>query len=153
MIELKSYLIRIVATAILCGIIKSLCETSKLSAMVRMSLSIVMAIAVLRPILNIDINDFSLEVQGIAGDAEAIISEGTETAQDALADLVSQQTANFLKSKALQLGADVEVQVHVRDGVPVGATMTGDILPYIKSQLSAWMAAEIGIEREAQNWN
>lgn len=150
--EIRNYLLQIVATAILCGILRSLSVTSRFSSAIGMMLGIVMTITLMRPILNIDTNRLSLEMLALTDEGDAIIAQGSDAAQIAFSGAVSEQTANYIRNKALQLGAEIAVEVEVNEGIPVGVTIEGAISPYARSQLSSWLVSEIGIRREAQNW-
>ena len=150
--EIRNYLLQIVATAILCGILRSLSVTSRLSSAIGMMLGIAMTITLMDPILNWDTSGLSLEMLALADDGDAIITQGSDAAQTAFADLVSEQTGSYIRNKALQLGAEITVEVEVKDGIPVSVTIEGAISPYARSQLSSWLVSEIGIKREAQTW-
>ncbi len=151
--EIRIYLLRIIAAAILCSVVTSLCNASKFSSLIRMILGIVMAISVLQPILNIDVSRLSMNIQSITDGGETIITQGRETAQRALSAIVSEGIGEYIEEKARQLGADIAVHVDVKDGAPVGVFLEGDASPYIRSQLSAWILTEIGLEKEALNWH
>ena len=150
---LGKYLLQIVAAAILCGILSSLCERSAYMPVMRMILGVVMLICVLQPILKLRFRDISMQFNEIAVASDGFVAEGQEMASAAASAIISDSVNTYIENKAAALGAEVTASVYVKEGIPGSVIIIGDVSPYVRSQLSAWIVAEIGIGKEEQKWN
>ena len=147
------YLLQIVAVAILCGILGSLCEKSSNMPVIRLILGTVMVISVLQPVLKLSIQDITMDYHEMAIMGNGYVTEGQDQAKAAAAVIISDRINAYIENKAAQLGAEVSASIYMKDGIPESVTIAGDIPPYVRSQLSAWIASEIGIVKEEQRWN
>jgi len=154
--ELRSYLVRITAAAILCGIATALLgKTEAVGKLVKMIAGIFMTLVIMSPLVQIRWNDFLLYQENLELDAAYIASSGANSAKEAWLDGIKASTGTYILDKAKMLGADVTVEVMVSTSdppIPNGVRISGTISPYGKTALSEWIARELGIAEEDQIW-
>lgn len=147
-----SYLLQTVTAAILCSIVITLTGGSNFVKPIQFFTGLIMVIIVMKPIVNAEFDIDILGSQSILKNSYAIVAQGEETAKDALAAVITDSVAAYIQDKAQRLGTAVTVQVEVTDGIPTGVMIAGNIPPYARSQLSQWIASELGIPEEEQHW-
>ena len=83
-------------------------------------------------------------------DGESLAAEGEAMAADAKEDIIRSQVEAYILDKA---GVDLAVSVALDDeGIPCGITLTGDISPQTKAQLSRMLEEDLGLGEEVQQW-
>ena len=154
--QLRSYILSVIAAAILCAL--SLRITGKqgsAAAVMRFVCGMVMAAVVVQPIGASVIPD----LRGYFTDLEAQVSQtvalGTENSKQMLAQRIQSEIQTYIQDKASLLGAALDVTVEVDNGelpVPVGVVLRGAVSPSAKSVLSQLIEEELGIGKENQTW-
>ena len=80
-------------------------------------------------------------------------AEGTALAADAKADIITAQVEAYILDKAALYQAPVTVDVTLdEEGTPVSVRLSGAVSPYAKTRLSEMMETDLGIKKEAQQW-
>lgn len=151
--QIGRYLLQIVAAAILCGIVGSLCNGSALDSLIRLVLAAVILLAVTKPIRSLRFSDIDLDFDTIAARGEQIIAQGEKSAKNAMSEIISEKVNAYVETKAACWGADIRVQTAVKNGIPNTITIAGEVSPYVRTQLTSWIEAEIGVKGEALDWN
>ena len=151
--DIGRYLLQIVAAATLCSIVCSLCDKSAFISAVRMIAGVIMVITVAQPILKLRIDGLDIPIEEIRNQGNAYIAQGQADSETAAATIISNRLSEYIEDKASRWGADVTVNVSMCGHVPDEITITGDVSPYVRAQLSAWITAEMGVGEDAQNWN
>lgn len=151
--QIGRYLLQIVAAAILCGIIGNLCNSSAFDSLIRLILGAVMLLAVTKPIRNHQFFDIDFDFDAITAHGEQIIAQGENSAKNAMSQIISEKVNTYVENKASCWGADVQVQTAIKNGIPDTITISGEVSPYVRTQLASWIEAEIGIKGEALDWN
>lgn len=153
---LREYFLSVTAAAVICGILTSLLGTKGTAgSMVKLICGLFLAFTVIRPIADIQIEDFALFTAEISDDAQAAVSMGEDFNRDSLAEIIKDETEAYILDKARILGAELQVDVTLsRDSqpVPVEVLISGDISPYGKTQLQEIIAEDLGIAKENQLW-
>ena len=153
---IKAYILSVAAAAILCAVVRRLLEKKGTAGSVgKLLTGIFMAVTVLSPLtgLTVDpVEDIMNDYRSAAEDAVAI---GEKSANEALRESISQRLEAYIIEKALNLGADVVVEIKLSQDLyptPVGIKITGQIAPYAKSRLQRIIQEDLGIGEEDQIW-
>ncbi|MBR6596043.1 MAG: hypothetical protein IKK72_05690 [Oscillospiraceae bacterium] len=153
---IREYLISVTAAALLCGILKSLMgEKGSSAALVRLICGIFLALTVIRPLKELNLQDLSLLPTGLLEEARATSGEGEEYTRLAKEDLIKQQCEAYILDKAQTLEASIQVEILISqegDPIPAGSIITGNLSPYARNQLSETLTEELGIPQEDQKW-
>ena len=154
--SVKTYLLSIVAAAVVCGIITRLVgEKGTQGAMVKLIAGLFLAFTVIRPVADIRLDtltDFT-DLYTDAGVQAA--AEGERMTKDALRSSIKAQTEAYILDKAAGLDLNLEVEVTVsQDEIPVpnAVRLSGKASPYAKSRLQEIITQEIGVDKENQLW-
>ena len=154
---MKEYILSVIATAILCAIIKSFVgEKSATAKIVGLLCGIAIAITVVKPLKDIKFHNIPSFLHSISADADKYIQEGTNAAEKSLAGIIKSQTEAYILDKADRMGLDISVEVELDDksgNAPVGVRIVGKISPYAKEVLSSFLQDDLGIAKEKQQWN
>lgn len=85
-------------------------------------------------------------------EAASIISKGQEVANEQLDAVIRDRVCAYIEDRADIYGAEITASVALSQHIPSEITLHGEIAPYAKRQLAAWISEELGIPKEAQNW-
>lgn len=152
---IREYLIRVTAAALICGVATKLIHKGVIGSVIKLSAGIFMALTVISPLINIQLDsiaDFTFDIQSAA---DAAAAEGEISAREAMAQIISEQTAAYILNKAETLGAMLTVEVTVSEDeyqIPSAVKIEGSVSPYAKSVLSAYISENLGISTEEQTW-
>jgi len=151
-----NYLLRILTTALICGILVRITgDKGLLTEIVKLLAGVCMAITVLSPWVNIRLENMQDIALDFTVDAETAAEEGKNSAREAISDIIKSQTETYILDKAASLGITVTVEVQLtEDAVPYPAfvTLRGPVSPYVKSVLSNYISENLGIGMEEQKW-
>ena len=153
---LRSYILSVVAAAVLCTVVNALIgKKSTNSAVVKMLTGLFMAVTVLSPWVDLNVLDFQLVTGNISDVADAAIAQGEEMAQDALEAIIKQDTEAYILDKAASMALNIEVEVMLgstNPPLPEKVYLKGSVSPYAKSILCQCIATDLGIPEENQIW-
>lgn len=154
--EIRAYLLRITAAALLCGILtKILGKKGMLTTTVKLITGVFMALTVVGPLVSIRLDTLDEFTEGISYDASAAVAEGEISAMETMSEIIKQQIQAYILDKAETLGAQLSVEVILSEDtppVPCVVRITGKISPYGKNVLSAYINDDLGIGVEDQIW-
>ena len=147
---LTQYILTVVAAAMLVGILQSLAGQGTMGTLTKLLGGVFLALTMLSPVLKLEIPDPAEWFSDVMMDGESMAAEGTALAADAKEDIIRSQVEAYILDKA---DADLAVSVELdAEGVPCGVTLTGDVSPRAKAQLSRMLAEELGLGEEVQQW-
>lgn len=153
---LGDYVLRVVAAAMVCMLVKNLIpEKNALGGIAELLCGLFMMLTMLSPWKQIRLEEFPLSLTESFTDAEVFRKEGEKAASDALADIIKQRTETYILDKAGEWNATLRVEVTLSEDalpVPVGARLTGIVSPYVRSRLERTLEEELGIRKENQVW-
>ena len=154
--DLKSYILAVTASALLCGAVTALLgEKGTLGVAVKLLAGIYMTLVIAAPLGQFRMGDFSLWREQLSADGAAITESGQKAARDAMAESIITATETYILEKAETLGAKLTVEVMLDDSsipVPSGVRIRGNISPYNREKLSSIIQKDLGIPTEAQVW-
>lgn len=157
MAAIAQYVFSVIATAIFCGLIQLLFDNDTgMASLMKFITGLVMTIAVISPILNSNFTILEEYMESIQVMRSDVVWEGESMARNAVQDIIKQEAEAYILDRATALDAAVTVQVTLSEDdppVPVSATVTGEVSPYVKKQLSEVMQEELGISKEQQIWS
>ena len=148
----SAYFMHIIAVAILCGIFNSLMAKSSFSKMIQFLTGIILTLSLVMPLCSLKINDLNIHATQFQAQATAVIAEGQDAADKIMDNIIIEKTCAYIVDKAKSLGGDVTATVTIKDHIPIQVMLSGSISPYGKTQLSAWIAEELKIQKEGQYW-
>lgn len=152
----SSYILQLVASAIICGGLQALFgKGGGISSLIRTICGIYMAFVLLSPLKNVDFSIYTDYFYNFSEQAQAVVDSGEEMAANALRQSIKEKTEAYILEKAISLGADVSVEVTLSADTlpkPSQITVKGAVSPYVKRVLSQYMEQQLGIPEEAQYW-
>lgn len=153
---IKAYILSVAAAAILCAVVRRLLEKKGTAGSVgKLLTGIFMAVTVLSPLTGLTVGPVEDIMNDYRVAAEAAVAIGEKSANEALQDSISQRLEAYIIEKALNLGADVVVEIKLSQDLyptPIGIKITGQIAPYAKSRLQRIIQEDLGIGEEDQIW-
>lgn len=150
---IRDYLFSVTAAALICGAVNCITgKSSAISKLLKLLCGIFLAAAVIKPVVEMKIDDLSFFSDLLSVDADQVVATGKEKAADEMNRIIKEKTEAYILDKAMSLGVRVEVMIELENSVPTGITVKGDVSPSIKSRLSACIAQDLGISQEEQIW-
>lgn len=154
--EVRQYLLGIVAMALICAIVRVFFpEKGTIGTVIKMLLGLAMLFAVISPLTSISLNGYYDWKDDITIDAQTIVAEAENSAKEQIRQRIIEQSQSYILAKAEALDAQVEIKVEVTDeavAVPCTVTIIGAVSPYAKQAISRMLTDDLGIDREAQIW-
>lgn len=151
---MKNYLISVCCAAVLCGILKQIVGSSKMSSgMIRVLSGLFIAICIVSPWKNFRVDELTQYNPLITEQGDLYAMTGYEITKKKTDKLIIQNTEAYILEKANQLQTQVEVSVSLsEDSIPVSVQITGQLSQEAKEELSAFLLNNIGIQKEMQIW-
>lgn len=150
------YIVSVTAAAILCGVLKSILPgKGAVNALLQLITGIFLSFVVIRPLTQVSLRNLPMLSADYLTDAEAASAEGVILAGEAMADIIKSQAEAYILDKAHLLQAEVTVSITLSDGippVPIYASLTGTVSPYVKTRLTEILSSDLGIAKENQIW-
>lgn len=154
--SMKTYLLGVVAAAIICGIItRFIGEKGTQGSMVKLLAGLFLTFTVIRPVANISLDSLTDFTEVYADAGERAAAAGESLTKEALAASIKAQTEAYILDKAAALQVDLEVEVTLSIGdipTPHTVRLSGKVSPYAKAQLQAIITEDLGIDKEHQTW-
>ena len=152
---MKEYVLSIIISAIISGIVSSFFDRNKSSGKIMHILTgILMTITVISPLKKITFSEFSNYFDNISATAGIYANEGKSINQENTAAIIKQSTEAYILDKAKNMGLDISVEVELNENnsVPCGIMISGDVAPYERDILCDYIYDTLGITRENQQW-
>lgn len=154
--NMKAYILSIVTAAIICGIARGILDEKSTAGKMSILLSgLLMAITLISPLKDISFRDVTAYFEGISSQANVYVQEGSDAALNNMRGIIKTKTEAYILDKADRMGLEIAVEVELdgsNDKVPSGVVINGDISPYYKRVLSAYIENNLGITKEHQQW-
>lgn len=132
----------------MCGIL----ENGPGKELVKLLSGLFLTITVICPMLKFDIPDITEYFQSYSQEAAYSSGIGEKLAEEAMAEIIKEESEAYILDKAADFHADLSVEVSVKEMYPVAVILEGSISPYAKSQLEAILENDLGITKENQLW-
>lgn len=150
---LRSWILGILAAALLLGVLEALVPSGPVRPVCRMAAGLALFLAVVNPLLQglpADLSArFSQEVQEFSAYSDTL----SQTDESYLETIMSQQAAEYIVSQAQSLGVQVTAQVSCawQDGLPIPAraVICGALNELQQESLTQWVGDQLGLAPEA----
>ncbi len=149
---LREWLTGLIATAMVLSLLYALVPKGTMRVMIRFTGGLVLLLAVLRPLLRVNVEELQLHYREYQKEVDQQITLYQEENQEQMAAIIEEELAAYIskKTETMGLACRVQVETELRDGVPMPCRVSLDI-PYDVS-LSRWIKEETGIAEENQHW-
>ena len=151
---IRDWILGLTAAALLCAAALELCPKGPVKGVTRAVCGLVLALAMLHPLLRLDSAAWALHMAEYRARAEELTGAGTALPERLDRTVIERELEAYILAKAEALGVPLRsARVTLRwsaAGVwtPVAVTLEG---PW-QAALSDWIAAELGLPEEAQTW-
>lgn len=149
---LRSWLLGVVACALLVSACEQLTDGGTMKKIVRFVGGMLLMLALLRPLLRIDLTDLAVNADAYREAVAQLEEELGAQRQRELSARIAAQTGAYIEDKAASLGASIRavVTTEERGGVPLPASVT--LYGEENAEISAYIERELGIAKEDQLW-
>ena len=154
--DIRTYLIRVTAAALICGIVTSITgKKGSIAAMVRLMSVMFLIAVIIAPITRVRLSGMTECRDVVYGEVDGIVAQGQLSSREAVAAIIKKETEAYILDKAGAYGAQITVSVALTEDelpVPKSVRVEGGISPYGKLQLQKLIIEELGIPLEEQTW-
>jgi len=160
MIELiRSWLIGVTCAAAIVALAERLTPAGTVRKIGKLTGGLVLLLALLRPIMGLDMDRFSAILTSYQVDLETSTMDlGVENAL-LMKNIIEQETGAYILDKAQELGIQCEVEVHAQAGeaegecpIPYSVTIRGPLSPEQRSALTRYIEAQLAIPEQRQQY-
>lgn len=153
---IKQYLMSVIVMALTCGMLAGLLEKgSPAYTITRLVCGMLMAFTVIRPVLDIDLQNVLNFPATLYRSGEIVARDGQMLSETAMRTIIKNETEAYILDKAASLGVELEVDVMLEDTypmAPISVRVSGNVSPYSRNRLQSIIAQELGISKENQIW-
>ena len=150
---LREYVIRVVAAALISGVVIRLTEGIGSGEIIRMLCGLFMTLILLQPIIGRRELQWEFMLPQIRRQAEENVLEGVAAAEKIRQEFIMRQAETYISNRAAEMDTQIQAEVMLgEDNLPESAVLTGAVSPLNKSRLTQIIASELGIPRERQEW-
>ena len=154
--DIGKYILSVGMASLIVAIITEFSEKKSSTGMlIRMVCGLFLAFTVINPLTNLNFEILETFSGSYSHDAEAAVSVGTAKSEDALRDIIKQETETYILDKAQSYGCALEVDVTVGKGTvpkPESVRINGQVPADTLKQLEKILETELGISKEYQQW-
>ena len=108
---MRQYVFSIICTAMLCAVVSALIQSNHLKKGVKLLCAVVLILTAVNPVCRLDINEYLQIDTSYEKQAEAFSSKGIAMAQEALSDIIKENTEAYILDKAKELGSCLSVEI------------------------------------------
>lgn len=153
---MKTYILCIIATAIVCAAVKSLVNKKTASGqIIQLLTGILMTATIMAPLTNISFRNVTDYLKGMRIDANTYVEQGRDASRDGISAIIKSRTEAYILDKAERMGLEITVEVELNDSnnsIPCAVTVSGVISPYARAILSTYIEDTLGISKENHKW-
>ena len=157
MIEaLQTYLLRLIATALLTALATAVTPEGRVRRVVGFAGGLLLAITLLRPVGTVDFDAMARAISRIEMEYSENVTGVRAASTQVQAVIISQRTEAYILSKAEAMGLALQVQVETQmDGLypyPWAVTLTGQATAQEKEVLERYIEENLAIPAQRQTW-
>ena len=155
MIELiRTWVLALTGAAAFCAVATELTPKGPVKSVMRTVCAVVMAAALLSPLLEFDFPAYALNLARYRDGAAALTEAGKALGGELNRRVIEERLAAYILDKALSLGVSVtEARVTLKwDAGGVWYPTAAEIVGNYSGALSDCIAADLGVPAEAQTW-
>lgn len=155
MLELiRHWVLGLAGAALCCAVLTEITPAGSVKKVVKALCGVIMALALIDPLLTTDAQKYSLNLSKYRQSAENVSRQGKEISDRLNRTIIEEECRTYILDKAMSMGAELEdAAVTLKwssEGLwyPVGCTLKGEY----SDALAAAIEAELGIPGNAQEW-
>lgn len=149
---LGTYLMGLVAAAIVAAVVSALGRMSSLPGLLRLLCGLFLTLSALGPLLRWD--PIRLDpVDTYRTQAQRYVQQGQARSEQARRAIIKERCEAYILKEAAGVQGALEAEVALSpEGLPQSVTLTGRWTPQAKAALSAAIHTQLGIAKENQQW-
>ena len=149
----KQYAMSVILCALCCGILMNLITDARRKRIIQSICGTVLAISVLSPLSNIQIDRFLRQNITAADSAERFISIGKQSAIEARHQYIKDTCEAYISNRASAMDTALSVYISLDENmIPAFAQLHGDYTHNAQQELESILETELGITKENQVW-
>lgn len=156
MFDFRQYIITVAATSAVGCIFVAICNNKGTTfAIIKLIVGILMTVTILKPVLSLELDGFLSYINTPNRYVTEAVIAGSEWSDSQTVAIIKEQLEAYILDKALALGASLDVSVTLSEQAPFGPhsiIISGNVSPYVKSQLSEIIVTDLGVSMEKQTW-
>lgn len=157
MIGIGKYVGSVITVCLCCAIFRRLAGEKSSSAFVINTLcGIVVTVSVLTLLFQTDKIDVDMFIKNMTTDADTYIQAGVDQSNQQMQSIITEKVRAYILEKASYHSCNLtEIDVRLSTeqlATPEYVKITGSFSPNAKQQLSEWIALNLGIPKEKQEW-
>lgn len=151
---LRNWILGLAGASVFCGIMLELCPKGAVKNAVKTVCALVMTIALVSPLFEIDMPSYSVNMAKYRSEGEKIAASAKESADSYSRTIIEEECRAYILDKAEVLGVDAgDVSVRLKwsdEGFwyPVECFVSAPYSP----QLAGIIESELGITKDNQEW-
>lgn len=153
---IRQYLLSVIASAMICGMITGLLgKKGTYPSVVKMLCGLFVSITIISPIKQIQFSDYKANLHHLSKDANEIVEQSKINTQNAVAKLIEEKVEAYILKRAdeLDLQISVDVILDTADSyTPKTIIIYGAASASAKQSLQEMIIKELGIAKENQVW-
>lgn len=152
---IQKYVLSVIISALICGILPGLLQKGATKDITKVICGLILTLNMISPFRSVDLA-IPEQFLDLEEDLEAsAVSEGENLAQTVMAEIIKAETEAYILDKALELNAQIQVEIHVsreNPPVPVSTVISGNISDLAREKLQEILCAQLNIPKEEQTW-
>ena len=154
---IRQYILSVLSAAIITSLLVRFANKHEaVGGIIKMIASIFLSIAVVSPVMKMQISDISEYVGDLELDANGIIFDAKAQAENETVSIILEKTQAYIEDKAATYGAEITAKVRTTEPDlfrPDIIEIEGSVSPYVKEILQDVIANDLGIQEDNQIWN
>lgn len=151
----QQYLLSILCACIICAILKSISKESCFQKQISLLCGVFLTATLVAPLFRFSIPSMDDWMISLQTEAEAVSHKGAQLTNASLNQVIQEEIAAYIISKAKQLGCDLTVAIQVSSDFPPvlnSVTLSGAIDEPQRLILEKELETDLGIAKEQQIW-
>ena len=148
------YILHVICTVMLCGVVSILFSEEK-SSVIKLVTGFIITAVVISPLLHKKTINLDALVAEYTDDSNFAVAEGEQAAREASEEFIKSKMETYILNKAEAMGSRIHVNVILSETkipTPAEIKVSGTISPYVKEQLSVCIQNDLGIAKDNQIW-
>ena len=149
----KGYVLDVLVVSVTISVFQQILPDNSRKEILHLLCGILLTVVILMPLSDVPLNDFLDFTQYMPESSDYLLARGTETAEAAKRQYITNRCEAYILDKAEALGAEILPIVQVDEAfLPVYAEIQGDLKPQVQKQLEQMLVLDMGITKENQRW-
>lgn len=154
--HIKSYLLSIIAAAVICAIINTLfANKTGYGGLIKLLCGIFLTVTIVAPWKRFRFDSFTAFKDELSNAANIAVDNGVEYSKQAVCEIIKAKTEAYILDKASSMGMNIDVEVTLNNAdlpLPQKVTIQGAVSPYAKERLSKCIVNELDIPEDELIW-